>query len=72
MATPPSLPEGYKVPDVWEEPKDEMGGSINKMNSPTAGPRSVEELPRGEHELQLYSLGTPNGMKVWVGQYLSF
>ena len=64
MATPPALPEGYKVPDVWVEPKDEVGGVTNQMNRPTAGARTEEELPRGKHELQLYSLGTPNGMKV--------
>ena len=36
------------------------------MNRPTAGKRSEKELPVGEHELQLYSLGTPNGQKVTI------
>ena len=39
-----------------------MGG----MNRPTAGKRFESELPRGEHDLQLYSLGTPNGQKVTI------
>jgi len=39
-----------------------MGG----MNRPYAGSRSEKALPKGEHDLQLYSLGTPNGMKVTI------
>lgn len=39
-----------------------MGG----MNRPTAGARREESLPKGDHELQLYSLGTPNGIKVTI------
>lgn len=60
--TKPSLPAGYEVPAVWtfKEQEGKMGG----MNRPTAGPRSEKELPVGEHKLQLYSLGTPNGIKV--------
>lgn len=61
----PSLPEGYKVPEVWAPP-EEMGGTFGAINRPTAGPRSTEELPKGEHAIQLYSLGTPNGMKVTI------
>ena len=59
----PSLPDGYQVPDVWEEPQG-LGGTFGSINRPTAGPRTVQELPRGKHDLQLYSLGTPNGVKV--------
>ena len=59
----PSLPNGYQVPDVWEEPQG-LGGNFGSINRPTAGPRTVQELPRGKHDLQLYSLGTPNGVKV--------
>ena len=58
-----SLPDGYQVPDVWEEPQG-LGGTFGSINRPTAGPRTVQELPRGKHDLQLYSLGTPNGIKV--------
>ena len=59
----PSLPDSYQVPDVWEEPQG-LGGTFGSINRPTAGPRTVQELPRGKHDLQLYSLGTPNGVKV--------
>ena len=58
-----SLPDGYQVPDVWEEPQG-LGGTFGSINRPTAGSRTVQELPRGTHDLQLYSLGTPNGVKV--------
>ena len=58
-----SLPDGYQVPDVWEEPQG-LGGTFGSINRPTAGPRTVQELPRGKHDLQLYSLGTSNGVKV--------
>ena len=58
-----SLPDGYQVPDVWEEPQG-LGGTFGSINRPTAGSRTVQELPRGKHDLQLYSLGTPNGIKV--------
>ena len=48
---------------IWKY--QQQGGAWGSgVNQPTAGPRSVEELPRGEHDIQLYSLGTPNGMKV--------
>jgi GST-like protein len=40
-----------------------MGGKFGGMNRPTAGPRFEKALPIGEHPLQLYSLGTPNGHK---------
>jgi hypothetical protein len=36
------------------------------INKPTAGPQKKAELPRGQHPLQLYSLGTPNGVKVTI------
>lgn len=60
----PSLPEGYVVPEVWEF--EEQEGQMGSMNRPTAGARSDQRLPKGEHELQLYSLGTPNGMKITI------
>ena len=58
----PALPVGYKVPEVWEIPGSSEG-PFASMNKPTAGARSQEELPRGKHDIQLYSLGTPNGNK---------
>ena len=59
-----TFPEGYEVPKQWV-PKT-MDGTMGKMNKPTAGKRFESELPRGEHGLQLYSLGTPNGQKVTI------
>lgn len=52
----------YKPGKIWQF--QQQGGTWGSVNQPTAGPRSSEELPRGEHSIQLYSLGTPNGMKV--------
>lgn len=54
----------YRPPKVWKfKPQ---GGTFGGTNRPTAGPRTQEALPRGEHALQLYSLATPNGQKVTV------
>lgn len=61
----PTLPDTYKLPLVWEAPS-EMDTGFKGMNRPTAGSRFERELPRGEHTLQLYSLGTPNGQKVTI------
>lgn len=60
----PSLPESYKLPEVWET-KD-VGGPMGALNRATAGKRFDEELKVGEHPYQLYSLGTPNGHKVTI------
>ncbi|MEM7605839.1 MAG: glutathione-dependent disulfide-bond oxidoreductase, partial [Myxococcota bacterium] len=48
---------------TWDS---ESGGVFSKINRPIAGSTHEAELPRGEHPLQLYSLGTPNGVKVSV------
>jgi len=64
MDEKPSYPEDYVLPTVWENPV--MEGTFGSINRPTAGARSNKELPRGEHPLQLYSLGTPNGVKVTI------
>ncbi|MFC6621326.1 glutathione-dependent disulfide-bond oxidoreductase [Novosphingobium panipatense] len=55
----------YTPPKVWtwDQPN---GGEFASINRPTAGARFERELPRGEHPLQLYSLGTPNGQKVTI------
>ena len=64
LITSLSIPAGYTPPEVWlYEPQ---GGKFGGLNKPTAGPQSEKELPRGEHALQLYSLGTPNGKKVTI------
>ena len=42
------------------------GGKFASINRPIAGATHDKELPVGEHPLQLYSLGTPNGIKVTI------
>ena len=56
---------GYTPPPIWTWNK-ENGGRFANINRPIAGPTSEKELPVGRHPLQLYSLGTPNGVKVTV------
>jgi GST-like protein len=55
----------YTPPRVWSWSK-ENGGRFANINRPTAGPTHDKELPVGRHPLQLYSLATPNGVKVTV------
>jgi len=55
----------YIPPKVWTWNKDN-GGQFAAINRPTAGATHDKELPVGKHPLQLYSLGTPNGVKVTV------
>jgi len=55
----------YTPPKVWTWDKAN-GGAFANINRPTAGPTHDKELPVGKHPLQLYSLGTPNGVKVTV------
>ncbi len=55
----------YVPPKVWTY-NPEFGGRFAAMNRPTAGARHDADLPVGKHPLQLYSLGTPNGVKVTV------
>ncbi|WP_405229710.1 glutathione-dependent disulfide-bond oxidoreductase [Lentisalinibacter sediminis] len=55
----------YTPPRVWTWDQ-ESGGRFAKINRPVAGPTHKQELPVGEHPLQLYSLATPNGVKVTV------
>ena len=55
----------YTPPAVWTWNK-ESGGRFAAINRPVAGPTHDKELPVGKHPLQLYSLGTPNGIKVTV------
>lgn len=55
----------YTPPKVWTFDK-ENGGRFAKINRPTAGPTHDQELPIGKHPIQLYSLGTPNGVKVTI------
>ena len=53
----------YVPPDIWEWDKP-SGGAFESINKPTAGASFDQDLPRGEHPLQLYSQGTPNGVKI--------
>ena len=55
----------YTPPKVWTWNKPN-GGRFANINRPIAGPTHDKELPVGRHPLQLYSLGTPNGVKVTV------
>jgi len=57
----------YTPPKVWSwnKPNSTMGRFAN-INRPTAGAQQEKELPVGKHPLQLYSQGTPNGVKVTI------
>ncbi|MEO8813236.1 MAG: glutathione-dependent disulfide-bond oxidoreductase [Caulobacteraceae bacterium] len=55
----------YAPPAVWVWNKDN-GGRFAAINRPTAGPTHDKDLPVGRHPLQLYSLATPNGVKVTI------
>ena len=58
-------PPGYVPPRVWtfDAPS---GGAFAAINRPTSGATHERALPVGEHPIQLYSLGTPNGVKVTI------
>ncbi len=55
----------YIPPKIWQPPHSNCGRFAN-INRPVAGPTHDKKLPVGKHPLQLYSLGTPNGVKVTV------
>ncbi len=55
----------YKPPKVWFW-KNKSENKFSVINRPTAGVRKEKKLPAGIHPLQLYSLGTPNGVKVTI------
>ena len=55
----------YTPPKVWTWAQPN-GGAFASINRPIAGPTHQKELPIGRHPLQLYSLGTPNGVKVTI------
>ena len=54
----------WTPPKVWKN--KESGGRFANINRPTSGQTHEKELPVGKHDLQLYSLGTPNGVKVTI------
>lgn len=55
----------YQIPQVWSA-ADSNQGKFSGINQPTAGARFEQSLPVGDKDLQLYSLGTPNGVKVTI------
>ncbi|MEP2533005.1 glutathione-dependent disulfide-bond oxidoreductase [Shimia sp.] len=59
------MTDTYTPPKVWTW-DSESGGQFASINRPIAGPTHDKDLPVGEHPYQLYSLATPNGVKVTV------
>ncbi|MEQ9320848.1 MAG: glutathione-dependent disulfide-bond oxidoreductase [Polyangiaceae bacterium] len=57
--------KAYEPPRVWKH-DTESGGQFANINRPTAGATHEKDLPVGDHPFQLYSLATPNGVKVTV------
>ena len=60
-----NLPAGYVPPAVWTWDKP-SGGAFAAINRPISGATHDKDLPVGKHPLQLYSLGTPNGVKATI------
>ncbi len=60
-----STESDYQPPEIWQWEKGN-GGKFANINRPTAGPTHDQSLPRGKHPHQLYSLATPNGVKVTI------
>jgi GST-like protein len=60
-----TTPTPYTPPAIWHRNK-ENGGKLASKNRPVSGPTHHKEMPVGKHLLQLYSLATPNGVKVTV------
>lgn len=63
--TPENQPAGYEPPKVWTWDQA-SGGRFANINRPISGATQDKELPVGKHPHQLYSLGTPNGVKVTI------
>jgi GSH-dependent disulfide-bond oxidoreductase len=59
-----NFPSDYEPPKIWTWNKEDKSQPAN--NRPIAGPTHDHELPVGRHPMQLYSLGTPNGIKVTI------
>lgn len=57
--------QAYTPPKVWTW-DEKSGGKFAAINRPISGATHDKDLPRGEHQLQLYSLATPNGQKVTI------
>ena len=65
MSNTPNTPSEYTPPTVWTWDKAN-GGRFANINRPIAGATHEKDLPVGKHPFQLYSLATPNGVKVTV------
>ena len=59
------MSDTYTPPKVWK-PAEETGGRFASINRPIAGATHEKDLPVGRHPHQLYSLATPNGIKVTI------
>jgi GST-like protein len=59
------MADTYTPPEVWTWEKGN-GGEFANINRPVSGATHDKELPKGDHALQLYSMGTPNGQKVTI------
>jgi len=59
------MSDTYTPPKVWED-DGQSGNRFSKINRPVSGATHEKVLPRGKHPLQLYSVGTPNGVKVTI------
>ena len=60
-----SVNQNYIPPEIWKWDK-ENGGKFANINRPISGNTHQKKLPIGKHPFQLYSQGTPNGVKVTV------
>lgn len=58
------MSDEYTPPKIWQS--IQQGGTWGSLNRPEAGATHEKDLPKGQHPLQLYSLATPNGVKVTV------
>src|SRR5210317_922151 len=54
----------YRPPKIWKTKNFDLEDS--SINQPTAGARNSKDLPVGKHSIQLYSMATPNGVKVAI------
>jgi len=59
------MSDTYTPPKIWED-DGQSGNRFSKINRPVSGATHEKVLPRGKHPLQLYSVGTPNGVKVTI------
>jgi len=57
------MSESWQPPKIWKW-ENESGGAFANINRPVSGATHEQALPIGQHPLQLYSLATPNGVKV--------